>query len=893
MNLLTAALFAAVTCFRVDPYSRHAYLPDSKPVEGVETKKLDVRAAKGEIESLSFMMHADADVKDFHLVPSDLKNAEGAVLPASAVDLCYVKAMWRPDTKWHSIWMGVKDRPVKIPCILLHDDDIVTWDDEKKINYLRLDYDEPVGTRRLDMRKEGRKEHFKHFMEPVKDPPALVPMKLLPKDFYQQYWLTYRVPADQAPGVYRGTLAVTGEGKKLAELELELRVYPFTLPRARTHFDTSVPYTFAFYMQRYSMAQVLAETKSMAMTEERCRTTFRSMAEHNVTSCLGPGDFGDGSTDNVNLRQVVMMRQAGIPMRPVMAAEGDMYTPWAVPHELKDRPDYSLPETQKELERQLELYRRKVDRGLDLYRKYLGHTDCVYFGVDECGFGTYCVMQPFMEYLREKKLRTFGDMAQFWQVGWMLDVHSVPANNNHTMASRWSTTGTLNSTYAAPFTGGECPDPWRRQKGLRFYLANWAFLSEYSFFEANNSWNDFIRGKSRYGQFGICHFAVDHVIPTLAYEAIREAMDDVKYYSLLRLRSQAALKSDDPAVRKLGRDNLCWFDQTDPELVYDLQAFRYECAERALALIAKIGPETSELPGSTMPPPLPPVAYGTNPPANADPFKLIAEYDGANRWDLALAVAAKTRADTALAPDRRYRAALAEAKYLVHFKRREEAVKMLDAFASEKSVGSAIAGKTRAHNVRTMLSDVVFEEAFTKADLERAMAELKKFVTSGSVPLAERAESVAAVARACVSSGEFALCVDFLEPYVRNDAFMKYTAKFRLWRAQAYSGLKEYKRATSDWKIVIWEAGMKTQENFSLCAKDAEAAEDYDTAQRALLDWRPLVDPEEGKDLRMWLAQDSARIAQKAQKKSSKTPQKNTFEENESDEEVGALSLDE
>ena len=51
----------------------------------------------------------------------------------------------------------------------------------------------------------------------------------LPKDFTRQFWLTVRVPKDAKPGDYAGTVRVTSRGGLDETLSVALHVYPFTL----------------------------------------------------------------------------------------------------------------------------------------------------------------------------------------------------------------------------------------------------------------------------------------------------------------------------------------------------------------------------------------------------------------------------------------------------------------------------------------------------------------------------------------------------------------------------------------------------------------------------------------------------------------------------------------
>jgi hypothetical protein len=60
----------------------------------------------------------------------------------------------------------------------------------------------------------------------------------------QTFWIRVRAPKDQPPGVYRGTLTVSGEGLSPVNVELTVRVYAFTLPD-----HSPLPLAISFFEQ--------------------------------------------------------------------------------------------------------------------------------------------------------------------------------------------------------------------------------------------------------------------------------------------------------------------------------------------------------------------------------------------------------------------------------------------------------------------------------------------------------------------------------------------------------------------------------------------------------------------------------------------------------------------
>ncbi|MBQ6247186.1 MAG: hypothetical protein IJK04_09995, partial [Kiritimatiellae bacterium] len=265
-----ALLFGAFTLWSVDPYGDKPYLPDEPPYQGIVTNALACAAAQGEIETISFSVQPARDMRKVDFVPSALTGPGGATIPASAADFALVKVWYRADTRWWNSWSGGTGNPRLINNLILHDDDLVrvveSEDVAKRTNILRIDY--PEGPAYVDMRKHGNAgSSFNHSLHPVRDAKKFIPFDLK-KGRFQQYWFTWKVPADAKPGLYRGRLAVKEDGKPLGDIPVEVEVYPFQLPTARTHYDTSQPYV-SMWMGVPSLSGELGGSKQMDVAERK------------------------------------------------------------------------------------------------------------------------------------------------------------------------------------------------------------------------------------------------------------------------------------------------------------------------------------------------------------------------------------------------------------------------------------------------------------------------------------------------------------------------------------------------------------------------------------------------------------------------------------------------
>jgi len=569
-------LLAALTVFGVDPYADNPHLPDALPSDARETTSFATFAAQGEIESASWLVRSDVPVAALDCRLSDLKGPDGATIPASALDLKVVKVWFQPSGFWTTSWAGDINRPVAIPAILLHDDSLVRVDWTNKVNHLRIDYaDGPTYCR---MSGKDLTDELNHSIHPIRDAAAYVPCAL-EAGRLKQFWLTVKTPPAAKPGVYRGTVTLA-DGVSSVTLRLSHTVHPFALPRPRTHYDSSRPYIVSIE-HNVTVQDYLQQGHDLAHAERKSLAAYRTLVEHNVCEATGPGMIRRESPDDLAYRTLHVMRRAGMPMEVLCSATGESAYGGAV----------AGPDRWPEVEGYAKLMTSLFDRfAAPGYRAY-------FTGIDEAP-----VEQCRAQYGTWSSLKMHGCLAQSAMAdvracGWSLDLCQTPALVSHSHARAWHRLGGRVVTYASPFAGPECPAIWRRTKGLRFYYSDFDGICEYClYYHARNRWNEFIPSPDNYRSFGLVYPAYEELIGTIAFEALREGIDDIRYLSLLRLRAEAALGSGDPEKVLLGKRHLAWMDSRDPERVGPLDAFRLELVRRITELIAAVGPEPSAPP---------------------------------------------------------------------------------------------------------------------------------------------------------------------------------------------------------------------------------------------------------------------------------------------------------
>ena len=96
-------------------------------------------------------------------------------------------------------------------------------------------------------------------------------------------------------------------------------------------------------------------------------------------------------------------------------------------------------------------------------------------------------------------------------------------------------------------------------------------------------WNDFLGDEHNFRQFNLTYPTRDGVIDTLAWEGIREAVDDVRYATLLKTLAAKVIATGKTENVYLGRQALLWLERVD-ETSADLNTARLEMINYILKL---------------------------------------------------------------------------------------------------------------------------------------------------------------------------------------------------------------------------------------------------------------------------------------------------------------------
>lgn len=824
---------APLMCLQINPYSYEKRLPFVAPFDGHVLDKLHIRAAQGEHEAISFMLFPFKDLDGFELKVSDLKS-DSAVLLSESVDLRVVKVWYAPSLSWDTYFAGGREFPKLLPELLLHDDTLVRVDENTRRNLLRIDY--PSGSRYVDISVPGSTEQvesFNYVMEPVADSKALRPLPLEAGSF-RQFWLKVSVPADAAPGEYKGVVAMVAGGNEVGRFPISIEVLPFSLPRARTRYDLSREYIGGM-MHHCSLADHIAMGKSRADAERRLLAEFQNMAEHNILYPFGPS-FDDPERDDLAVRQLELMREAGMPRTLIFGGSAmDMgwYSSDATPE--SDPEGFSTA---------IERFHERIERQMKLWDLHVGHRNVFFSGVDEAGPGGVRRQFPFFAEIKRLGARIFVTSGDFKDAGFAVDANDHPASIEPAAAAQWHSTGGRLFSYAAPFTGPENPDLWRRTKGMRLYMADYDGLAEYILYEGHNIWNEFVWG-SGYKNFNIVYPTRDGLVDTVAWEALREGFDDVRYATLLRLLAAEGVKSSDNDLRDTSRKAVEWLEGFDPETA-DLDEMRSRMIDWILLM-------QRDLPGWK----LPVEAFAessakslshpvkTSDEAALEEAKLLMQRNEYDRAVVALRQAAERNGASV---EDRIEALTRLGECHRALRNRPQALKSYESIANIREANKLQRGRAFLATAATWLAPVERDARRTEEELRQARAALERAEAGGAVPVGDMAKAWLDFARALREAGSLA---DAAEICRRIAGIERLPANIRgeanILLGDCHNDLGEYKMA-----VYSYEQAVNSNAGTALrkIAAAARAAGDYSRAQAAYSDLIPLTG---GKDMK-WVA---------------------------------------
>ena len=568
---------SALVHYEVPAMSDLQRLEDVYPYDGIPGGTVTITAAKGEYEPGSFLVYPFEDLGKVQLELGEFKRDDGkGTFPKENLDLKVVKVWYQNGNGWYSYFGDCGNK--LCPELLLNDEDLIRVDTAKKANYARIT--QPDGSvrekwinppRQMDRiyPEYGNAPNCFQPMRPgFADAKTLQPV-LLKKGAFRNFFLTAHVTKDIPAGLYRGEVKVKGQGRQW-NIPVELKVLDFELPE---HPGTYADPDKEFLTSNYgyiSIPLVMAQNGGdSALARKQIVAIFRNLVSHgqsmlkNRTGIGGEGDF-----------TFKAMREAGM--------RTDLYNGGA--HVQK----FTFPdEHREELREHAKYLAAALDRRIGHHNLYISHGD-------EPGTKWIVDNRPVFEAYQDVgfKFLIAGSDNVFNKAGHFYDWHNIAKDPvDDSTARLWSQMAgnPALAWYSTMHVGPENPAFNRRQYGMAAYLSGLTAICNYA--HHLGPYND---DTTTYRPMVFAYGSADGVIDTLAWEGYREAVDDMRYATVMCKLARAAVADGTRKGRVAGNIALMYLARFD-KASGDLNSCRAEMVDHILRLKKYLGPKADEV----------------------------------------------------------------------------------------------------------------------------------------------------------------------------------------------------------------------------------------------------------------------------------------------------------
>lgn len=546
-------------------------LPDTLPQDGTLSDQLSILSAKGEFEAASFVLAPLTDVSSVTFTTSDLTGESGTI-PASAIDLRVVKTWYQGGTAWQS-YFSDSSKQVLVPELLLHDENLILVDHNRKGNSLRVDY--PTGSQYKDISNIPATK-FNTYEEPVEDSPTLLPI-LLKQGESKQMWLTLKVPNEAAAGFYTGSVDIVANGISAGRITLNVRVLPFELPQPKTYYDVNKDFYVMLFHQSRVKEHLVQAKGDLALVETKLLNDYKNLANHNVLNI--PGPLYSAADRATFTRQLQLMQQAGLKLDPLFGVK-QTFPPYDIFNKytgyLTAKAAYEANPTEANKLAMDNLYnawrngvnaqKAALDEAYDYVSNFVGHSNLYFDGWDEPSWTMLQFQQEMWQYMHDKGAKVFSTGTErHFELDVKENFLNIVGEPTREKADAWHAFGgdKLITNYAYPHTGPENPDLMRQRHGMWTYKANYDATYNYIFYEGPpNIWND-NSIQDEFRNFNLVYPTRTKLIDTIAWEGFREGIDDIRYATKLKQLAAEAIASGQGARVAAANNALNWLEEVD------------------------------------------------------------------------------------------------------------------------------------------------------------------------------------------------------------------------------------------------------------------------------------------------------------------------------------------
>ena len=550
-------LLATLTHWAVNPVSDVMRLPDTVPTDGEKGGTVRMTMAKNEYEPGSFVVRSDVDLGRVRLEVSELKNGTGEAFPRENIDLKVVKVWYQNRNAWFSYFADVGGWKL-CPELLVNDEDLIRVDTARQANYARLvaadgtvterwinppsELDRRVGVCPYDC------DNFYPMRADFRDAATLQPVSL-GKDVSKQFWITVHTATNTLAGTYRGKVTLTAaDGTRVGEVPLAVTVLDFVLPKPRPRYNPEMDFYVNFF--NYLSLDILKVYNGGddALARRQYKALLKDYVAHGQNMHpfrVGWGGFGlQTPKAREELKFMVgAMEEAGMITKPLLRV-------------------VSATDAGRDPEK-CAAAARKAAEEMDAV---VGHHDTYITFGDEPGPNSITNKIRFVQEIWQRegfKFRLAAWPMAFAKNPYLLDWNDVPTPpERNPMSKKWNSLGCGKrcAWYATQHVGSENPAFARRQYGFLTWLRGFNTIDNYAHHLGpyNDSFGSY---KPMCFVYGIHGGPLD----TIQWEGFREAVDDIRYATLLTALARKAQTSGDLEVRRLGMKALGYVENIDGE----------------------------------------------------------------------------------------------------------------------------------------------------------------------------------------------------------------------------------------------------------------------------------------------------------------------------------------
>lgn len=540
--------------------------PDLFPEDADFTGPLRVVAALGEYEPASFLLYAFNDLPAVSLRANDLTHADGTRLDASAIELKVVKVWYQMGTAWHGFHADHLRR-VATPELLLNNEKLIKVDHENRENYLLCQYPDGTSSYRwisftgdaVNYASEGKLRN-----EWIRDADSIQPIALQ-ADAFKQILATVFIPPETEPGLYHGALTASIDGHDILDIPIEVRVLPFRLPRPATFRNENREFYASCFL--YSN-----DSRPWSMNPVYARKLARNLAAHNILNPFLPMPHTRRQARDFFETAAATGLDTNIIFKAVPPA------------------NLTTSDPPVESDKNYHKYRALAvlaSNTVNRIREQAPKADIYSFGIDEARPDTVRAERASWKLMHSlgAKVMTTTHIHPYLLFG--LDMALPPIQPG---AIRKPLVDSMHSAnddmligwYADPHSGPENPGYTRRLYGWDTWRNNYDMICQYILFR--DDWLEFFVVKeSNLRGLMLVYPQHNNIIDTLAWEGVREALDDIRYATLLRQLARQAIDSGSIENAYLGRAAQAWIAQVDTDHA-DLKGLRLDIIQRCLHL---------------------------------------------------------------------------------------------------------------------------------------------------------------------------------------------------------------------------------------------------------------------------------------------------------------------